>query len=148
MCLIDIRPLDIDIPGLEFVQCDATTLDTIEDGSLISLSALCSLEHFGLGRYGDPIDPEACFICFSAIERKLVLDGVAYISVPVGYEHVEFNAHRVFAPTTIINAFPKCKLLEFSVTDGSGLKHDVSPQKYEQGGDGASIFGFFVFQKR
>ena len=57
--LIDIRPLPIDIPGVHFRQADATTLDGIEDNSIESISALCSLEHFGLGRYGDPIDPDA-----------------------------------------------------------------------------------------
>ena len=147
MCLLDIRPLDVNIPGLEFIRCDATTLDTIEDDSLISLSALCSLEHFGLGRYGDPIDPEACFTCFTAIERKLASGGIAYLSVPVGKEHVEFNAHRVFAPNTVKYAFSKCDLLEFSVTDGSGIKYQVPLKEYEQGGDGGSLFGLFMLQK-
>ena len=42
------------------------------------MSALCSLEHFGLGRYGDPVDPEACFKCFENIQRKLKKGGRLY----------------------------------------------------------------------
>ena len=80
--MVDIRPLPYSIPGLNFIQADATNLDGIADESIDCLSALCSLEHFGLGRYGDPIDPEACFKCFSAIQRKLKGGGKAYISLP------------------------------------------------------------------
>jgi len=69
--LIDIRPLETKIDGVDFIQADATTLENIESESIESLSALCSLEHFGLGRYGDPIDPNACFKSFESIERVM-----------------------------------------------------------------------------
>ena len=52
------------------------------------MSALCSLEHFGLGRYGDAIDPEACFKCFDQIQKKLKKGGNLYISLPVGQAHL------------------------------------------------------------
>ena len=39
--------------------------------------------------------------------------GYCYISVPIGKEHVEFNAHRVFYARTIIDAFSECELVEF-----------------------------------
>ena len=60
------------------------------------MSALCSLEHLGLRRYGDKIDPEACFKCFDAIQKKARKGGKLYISVPIGKECVEFNAHLFF----------------------------------------------------
>lgn len=148
VCLLDVRPLNVELPDVEFRQCDATELDGIEDNSLKSLSALCSLEYFGLGRYGDPIDPEACFRCFTAIERKLSPGGTAYISVPVGGEHVEFNAHRIFAPSTVISYFPSCDLLEFSITDGASIKYNVPPSEYNKGGEGASVFGLFRLRKK
>lgn len=69
--MIDIRPFPMEIAGLETIVDDATYLRQFEDNSIVSLSALCSLEHFGLGRYGDAIDPEACFKCCDAIQRKL-----------------------------------------------------------------------------
>ena len=65
--LIDIRPLGKEIDGLEFIKADATNLENIDDNSIESISALSSIEHFGLGRYGDEVDPEACFKCFEAI---------------------------------------------------------------------------------
>ena len=58
--------------------------DSRIDNSISSFSALCSIEHFGLGRYGDPIDPEACFKCFDNIQSKIARSGLLYLSVPVG----------------------------------------------------------------
>jgi len=81
--LFDIRPMESAIDNVEFVQCDATNLENIPDGSIESISALCSLEHFGLGRYGDPIDPEACFKCFHSIQKKVQRGGALYLSVPI-----------------------------------------------------------------
>ncbi len=69
--LIDIRPLNNTLPYVGFTQADATSLKGIPDNSISSISALCSLEHFGLGRYGDPVDPEACFKAFQSIQRVL-----------------------------------------------------------------------------
>lgn len=112
--LIDIRPLKTILPYVGFTQADATNLEGIPDKSVESISALCSLEHFGLGRYGDPVDPEACFKAFSAIQRVLKRGGTAYISVPIGKEHVEFNAHRIFYAKTVIDAFSECELVSLS----------------------------------
>lgn len=64
---IDIRPLDSKIEGLHFVQADATNLDGIANESISSLSSLHAIEHFGLGRYGDPVDPDACFKAMEAL---------------------------------------------------------------------------------
>ncbi len=77
--LIDIRPLTKNLPGVQFKQADATNLEGIEDESIESLSALCSLEHFGLGRYGDPVDPEACFKAFKATQRVVKSGGYIYV---------------------------------------------------------------------
>ena len=74
--LIDVRPLDKHVEGVHFIHSDATELNEIEDESIESISALCSLEHFGLGRYGDPIDPEACFKVFESINKKVKQGGV------------------------------------------------------------------------
>ena len=58
--IIDIRPLPIKVSNLKFIQANATNLDGIKDNSIESLSSLHAVEHFGLGRYGDPVDPDAC----------------------------------------------------------------------------------------
>lgn len=111
VCMIDVRPFPYKVNGLSFVQGDATDLDTIEDDSIESLSSLHAVEHFGLGRYGDPIDPEAWKKTLKSMERIVKTGGMLYLSVPVGNQDVlHFNAHRVFKINTIPNQLSKLKL--------------------------------------
>lgn len=76
--MIDIRPLPDKIEGLKFIQADATNLEGIPDNSIESLSSLCAPEHFGLGRYGDPIDPDACFKAMKSMQRVVQRGGVSF----------------------------------------------------------------------
>ncbi|WP_337190729.1 DUF268 domain-containing protein [Helicobacter saguini] len=97
------------------MQADATNLENIADCSIESLSALCSVEHFGLGRYGDKIEPDAWEKALKAFQRVLKPGGRLYFSVPVGQANkVCFNAHRVFKPEKIINALDKMDVVEMS----------------------------------
>lgn len=147
--LIDIRPLDRKVEGLEFTQSDATNLDVFDNNSIESLSALCSLEHFGLGRYGDEIDPDACYKCFDAISHKIKKGGDVYLSVPVGREHIEFNAHRVFYASTIIESFPDFDLVEYSCTHNGYIEYNVDIHKYDNDDSlGGTRFGLFHLMKK
>lgn len=105
--------------GLQYLQADATNLEQIADSSLESISALCSIEHFGLGRYGDPIDPMGWEKALLSFERVLKIGGKMYISVPVGQrDKVCFNAHRVYRPQTIIDTLKHCQIREMSYIVG------------------------------
>lgn len=119
--LIDIRAMDNNFDtkflnqkgGVSYIQANATLLENIADDSLESLSALCSVEHFGLGRYGDPIEPDAWEKALKAFQRVLKPGGKLYFSVPVGpKDKVCFNAHRVYRPQTIIEVLDKMQILE------------------------------------
>lgn len=148
---IDIRPQKSHINGVEFIQADATTLRGIDDNSVESISALCSLEHFGLGRYGDEIDPRAFDKVAKSIVRVLKRDGHAYISVPIGKQHLEFDAHRVFYATTVVKAFKPLVLNEFSVgkMGYNGFEENVSIHKYDNDIDNqGNVFGLFEFVKK
>ena len=62
-----------------------------------SLSCLHALEHFGLGRYGDPISFEGYLMGFKNISLMLKKGGKLYFSVPMGKQRIEFHAHRIFS---------------------------------------------------
>ena len=146
--LIDIREFPEKVEGLHTIIDDATTLQQVPNESIESMSALCSLEHFGLGRYGDPIDPEACFRCFEEIQKKVKKGGKLYISLPIGKERVEFNAHRVFYPSTILAYFYDMKLEEFSCTAGGKIEYNVNVHKYDNDEhNGNYRYGMFYFTK-
>jgi hypothetical protein len=141
--VIDIRPLESDIEGLTFFKDDASQLANFRDNSVTSLSSLHVAEHFGLGRYTDPIDPAACFKFMASLQRVLSPKGKLYFSVPVGRERVEFNAHRVFAPKTILTAFSELELLSFSyVGDDDRLHENVHPLDMPQSEMACGLFEF------
>lgn len=149
--LIDVRPLEKKIPNVTYKCMDATRLEKFPDASIDSISSLCALEHFGLGRYGDTVNPEGCFEAFAAIQRVLKPGGKAYIAVPIGKEHLEFNAHRIFYAQTIIACFSEMKLLEFSTVHDSEdyIEYNVDVHKYDQEEDNKGMrFGLFAFEKK
>lgn len=139
---IDVRPFRGECENLYSITDDATMLNQFEDDSILSLSALCSLEHFGLGRYGDPVDPEACFKCFAQIQKKLKKGGKLFISVPVGQERVEFNAHRVFYASTIVSCFDQLKLIEHSVIEDGKIRYNMDIHAYDNLPGGTGLFYF------
>ena len=96
--VVDIRPLTIATPGISFVQLDLMNLRPEFEGIADSVSCLHALEHFGLGRYGDPVDYDGWRKGLYGLRKLLEPNGVLYLSVPTGKnQRVEFNAHRVFS---------------------------------------------------
>lgn len=141
--VIDIRPMTSNIEGLNFIQADATTMAEFESDSIGSLSALHSAEHFGLGRYGDPVDPFAHEKFMGALQRVLAPGGRLYFAVPVGHQRVEFNAHRVFSPGTIISLFSELDLVSFAaVRDNGELDTRCNPDDLENEQYGCGLFEF------
>lgn len=144
--MIDIRPLPYDVPGLSFVEGNATKMDLIDDGSIESLSSLHAIEHFGLGRYGDPIDPNGWKKALCEYTRVLKKGGTLFLSVPIGKNNkLCFNAHRVFKPATIVKACKGLKLEEFSYIKDMKLYIDKSVYEYNEESD--YLCGLFVFTK-
>lgn len=96
--VMDVRPLSETPQGITFVQQDLMSLEEAYRNCTDSLSCLHALEHFGLGRYGDPVDYDGWRKGLRNLHLMLEPEGVLYLSVPSGQEQrVEYNAHRVFA---------------------------------------------------
>jgi SAM-dependent methyltransferase len=124
--VVDIRALNSNIDNLEFIQADLMTKlphELIEASD--SISCLHTIEHFGLGRYGDPINANGHLIGFYNLISILRPKGTLYFSTPVGPQRIEFNAHRVFSITYLINkmfdGFVTIK--SFSYVDDQGNFH-------------------------
>lgn len=120
---LDYRPLSVKLPGLHCVGGTGTRLPFL-DNSVASLSCLHVIEHIGLGRYGDPLDPQGSQQAAGELARVLRPGGRLFLSVPVGRERVCFNAHRVFAPSTIQSFLPGLRLEAFSLVDDDGQFRD------------------------
>ncbi len=141
---VDYRPLVVQQSGLVCVAADINSLP-FADRSVSSLSCLHVIEHIGLGRYGDRIDVDGARRAAEELQRVLDEGGTLYLSTPIGRERVCFNAHRVFAPTTILSWLSQLKLTRFSyVSDDGFLKEDICPTEVPQFDYGC---GFFEFRR-
>lgn len=141
--IVDIRPLDVRIPRVTFIQDDATEMKQFFDNSLESISTLNAAEHFGLGRYGDPIDPAAPEKFARSLTRVLVGGGTLYYAVPCGIEKLCFNAHRIFAPQTVIDMFEGLRLQKLSaILDDFTFVEDCPMDVLAQQTFGCGIFEF------
>jgi len=142
MTFLDYRPLRTELSGLECIAGSATALPFADD-SVESLSCLHVIEHIGLARYGDPLDPQGSATACTELQRSVKRDGRLYLSVPVGRERVCFNAHRVFAPASIVALFPKLRLVEFSLVDDAGEFHqNVALERAQSAEYGCGLFEF------
>ncbi|MFO0626018.1 MAG: DUF268 domain-containing protein [Polyangiales bacterium] len=56
---------------------------------------ISSLEHAGLGRDGDPVDPEADLAAMARLARLLGPDGRLGFAMPVGAGAMVWNAQRI-----------------------------------------------------
>lgn len=138
--VLDIRPLHSVVQGIRFVQCDVMNLPNSFIGYADSVSCLHALEHFGLGRYGDPIDYDGWRKGLNSLTRMLLPGGTLYFSVPTGEpQRVEFNAHRVFSlPFLRDTLVQKLSIEKLAfVTDSGELIPEVDPYS----ADATSSFG-------
>jgi hypothetical protein len=116
---VDIRPLNTDLLPLTCVSGSILSLP-FNEGSVESLSCLHVVEHVGLGRYGDPLNPFGTRQACAELARVLAPSGNLYFSTPVGHPRVCFNAHRIHSSQQILDYFPGLELVEFSGVDDRG----------------------------
>lgn len=119
VAFVDIRPLEVDIEGLETIEGSLLALP-FADRSLESLSCLHVAEHVGLGRYGDPLDPNGTRKAIEELQRVLAPGGRLLFSTPVGRPRVCFNAHRIHDPVELLGLFDELELEEFAGVDDDG----------------------------
>lgn len=139
---VDYRPLRVHLSNFLPLGGDIVQLP-FRAGSITSLSCLHVLEHVGLGRYGDPINPEGSRLAATELQRVLKPGGRLFLSVPVGRERVCFNAHRVFSPSTVRGFFQELQLKTFSLVDDVGrFNEEISPEAADNLEYGCGLFEF------
>jgi SAM-dependent methyltransferase len=141
--VLDMRPWPSPIDGLTITVGDATSLEVFADDSLESISSLHAAEHFGLGRYGDPIDPAGHLKFMRSLTRVLAPGGFLYFSVPIGVERVDFNGQRVLTTASVLSAFDRLSLHSFScVRDDGRFERDCDPRLATSDGNACGLFEF------
>lgn len=115
----DYRPLQAKLDGLMCLGASLLELP-FADCSLASLSCLHVIEHVGLGRYGDPLDPQGTRKAARELARVLASGGGLFLVMPVGRPRVCFNAHRIYEAGEVREMISELELVEFSGVHDDG----------------------------
>lgn len=105
----DYRPANIQLSNLHCGAADLCGLD-FKTASLPSVSCMHTIEHIGLGRYGDPLDAHGDQRALSELQRVVSPSGSLLVVVPIGKPRIQFNAHRIYDPQMIEDYLPEMKL--------------------------------------
>lgn len=143
----DFRPVSVELNRLTSGAADLLDLP-FPDRSVTSLSCMHVVEHLGLGRYGDPLDPLADRKAMAELARVLAPGGTLLFVVPIGRPRVVFNAHRVYDPAGVVASFAPLQLEELTLipdsADDGALVVNPPPELLRRQSYGC---GCFLFQK-
>jgi SAM-dependent methyltransferase len=142
----DYRPADLRLGNLKTARGDLLNLP-FDNRSLPSVSCLHVVEHVGLGRYGDPLDPEGDLRSMAELQRVIAPGGHLIFAIPVGRPRIHFNAHRIYAYHQIIEAFSELRLCQFSLIADDPTEGMVENASAELVGLQSYGCGCFLFQR-
>jgi hypothetical protein len=146
--LYDFRPVSIKLEGLTSGFADVLKLP-FDDHSVYSLSCMHTIEHIGLGRYGDPFDYNGDLKAINELKRVVAFGGNLLFVVPLGgTSRIMFNAHRIYTYRQVVSCFEEFQLLGFSlVTDNENDEVFISSATEEQSDRQKYGCGCFWFMK-
>ena len=98
----DIQPVTIEY---NTISCDDERLEiyTVEEfaenrQTFDAVLSISSIEHSGMGRYGDKLNPYGDFEAMADIKSMLNPNGILFLAVPVCGDSITFNVHRTYGP--------------------------------------------------
>jgi hypothetical protein len=144
----DYRPAILDLDNIKSLPGDLMSLP-FEENSLESVSCMHVVEHIGLGRYGDPLNPKGDLLAIKELKRVVTKGGHLLFVTPVGIPRIMFNAHRIYSYEQIISYFEDFDLVEFSLIPDSevqgGLVRNANPEIVKKQNYAC---GCFLFKKK
>ncbi len=117
-----------------------------ENESIQSISCMHVVEHIGLGRYGDTLDPDGDLKAIAELKRVLAIGGSLLLVVPIGKPSIFFNAHRIYSYEQVMSYFEELDLEEFSLitedNERGGLLRHATGEMADQEIYGCGCFWF------
>jgi hypothetical protein len=93
--------------------------------------SISSFEHDGLGRYGDPLNPEADLQAMKKMKEIIKKGEILFLSVPIGIDMVVWNAHRVYGKIRLPMLLKDWEILDTFGFDTAKLDVDNKQSKYQ-----------------
>ena len=88
--------------------------------------SISSIEHDGLGRYGDPLDPNGDIRAMQEAKQYVKEGGLMFLSVPVGSDTVFFNVHRVYGKIRLPMLLKQWKKLDAFGINKHSLTNNIN----------------------
>lgn len=143
----DYRPANIKLDNLTMNAADLVKLP-FESNSIESLSCMHTVEHIGLGRYGDKLDYDGDLKAISELQRVLSKNGNLLFVVPIGKPRIVFNAHRIYGYQQILDLFDSFELCNYSLipdnAENDGIIENATKELSDKQNYGC---GCFLFKK-
>lgn len=141
----DYRPANIKLDNLKVGKANLLSLP-FPDNNIESLSCMHTIEHIGLGRYGDNLDPDGDIKAMAELKRVVAKNGDLLFVVPVGKPEIYFNGHRVYSYSQIMSYFNEFELAEFSLIPDKGREvgiiKNATPEQADNQKYGCGLFWF------
>ena len=141
----DYRPANLELSNLTTSSCDLQAIP-FGDKTVKSVSCMHVIEHIGLGRYGDNLDPIADLKAMKELQRIVADGGSLLLVVPVGTPRIQYNAHRIYGYEQIVKVFNELVLVEFALIKdwekGGGLFYNVNVLEVLEQSYGCGCFHF------
>ena len=95
-----VTTVEYNVPTCNHPIIKAISYDTFcqSNETYDAIFSYSSIEHSGLGRYGDALNPNGDIEAMEQIYKSLDINGLCFVGVPVGRDHLVFNAHRIYGP--------------------------------------------------
>jgi hypothetical protein len=71
------------------------------EGAFDLVLSISSIDHDGLGRYGDPLAPDGDLMSSDDVHALLAPGGLYFLTVPVGPDVLVWNLHRRYGPVRL-----------------------------------------------
>lgn len=99
-------------------------------GPFDAVVSISSYEHDGLGRYGDPLNPNGDLEAMHNLKKIVKPGGLLYLAVPVGRDKIFFNLHRVYGKFRLPLLLKEWEVVEMYGAQPSFLEID-NPGDYQ-----------------
>ncbi|KAI1715882.1 hypothetical protein Ddc_10801 [Ditylenchus destructor] len=134
---VDYQKVNVDHPNISFIQA----LDFVKgrDAYMNTFDfamSFSSIEHSGLGRYGDPLDPVGDLREMEKVRCILKPGGLFYLGLPFGLDTTGFNCHRLYGRIRLAMLFAGFELINvFKPSEEKPHKMTLEELYVERGSD-------------
>lgn len=144
----DVRPTSVEIPNVNFIRNDLLNCTVEQEFDLVT--SLHTIEHIGLGRYGDSITLNGWKIGLASLAKMVKTSGILIVTCPIGRSAVRFNANYIISPFDVIKCAESCKLKIRKIKylkDHEFIDVQQGTPEFDELCDSEYNLGYFEFMK-